>query len=79
MKISKLTLGILTSMVLLSVLFASVANLLSTDAFNIPYTNKQHVFEINDAHEKLIWFLQVLFLIECILKQSYHVSVFIGF
>lgn len=60
MKISKSTVGILTSMVLLSILFASVVNLLSTDALKTSNTNNNLNYEkMGDSNEHLIWFLQV--------------------
>lgn len=60
MRISKFTVGILISMILLSIFLANVAKVLTTDIQNIPKENSTNIYlRATDTYDNLIWFLQV--------------------
>lgn len=60
MRLSKFTVGILVSMILLSIFLANLAKVLSTDVHNIPEENSSNFYlRATDTYENLIWFLQV--------------------
>lgn len=59
MRISKFGVGIVASMILVSIFFTNVVNLLSTDALSPEKDSKGNYIKITDTPENLIWFLQV--------------------
>ncbi|RZC39664.1 transmembrane protein 62 [Asbolus verrucosus] len=67
MRISKGTIVILVSMLLISIFLANVVNLLSTDETTIKVSTKDNYLKITDTNEHLIWFLQI---------SDIHISVF---
>ncbi|KAJ8927168.1 hypothetical protein NQ314_020444 [Rhamnusium bicolor] len=67
MRISKLTIGILVSMILFSIFFTNVVNLLSTDALTPEKFTKDNYIKITDTAQNLIWFLQI---------SDLHISIF---
>ncbi|XP_023024648.2 transmembrane protein 62 isoform X1 [Leptinotarsa decemlineata] len=67
MRISKFTVGILVSMILLSIFFTNVVNLLSTHAENTDDFAKDNFLKLTDTHENLMWFIQI---------TDIHISIF---
>ncbi|KAJ8922672.1 hypothetical protein NQ315_007704 [Exocentrus adspersus] len=67
MRISKFRVGIVVSMILFSILFTNVVNLLSTDAFTPVKDAKGNYIKMTDTPENLIWFLQI---------SDLHISIF---
>lgn len=60
MRVSKFTVVLLISMILLSIFFANLAKVLNTNVRNIPKENSNDVFlRATDTYDHLIWFLQV--------------------
>lgn len=86
MRITKLAVGILISMILFSIFLANVANVLSTDHIKSQESNQENYLKITDTYDNLVWFLQVWFLrLLCIINgQNYwfvqisdiHISIF---
>ncbi|KAJ8984443.1 hypothetical protein NQ317_012507 [Molorchus minor] len=67
MRISKLTVGILVSMIFFSIFLANVVNLLSIDALRPHKHTKDDYLQITDTADNLIWFLQI---------SDLHISIF---
>lgn len=61
MRISKFAVGLLISMILLSIFLANLAKVLSTDLEQIPRENSNNnvYLKATDTFDNLIWFLQV--------------------
>lgn len=60
MRVTKFTVGILISMILLSIFLANLAKVLSTEVQNIPKENSNTGYlRATDTYDNLIWFLQV--------------------
>jgi predicted MPP superfamily phosphohydrolase len=67
MRISKGTIVILVSMLLISIFLANVVNLLSTDGTKTKAPNKDNYIRITDSSDHLLWFLQI---------SDIHISIF---
>ncbi|EFA02740.2 Transmembrane protein 62-like Protein [Tribolium castaneum] len=67
MRISKGTIIILVSMLLISIFLANVVNLLSTDGTKVNLSMKDEYLKVADSSDHLIWFLQI---------SDIHISVF---
>lgn len=61
MRISKFTVGLLISMILLSIFLANLAKVLSTDVEQIPneISSNNVYLKATDTFDNLIWFIQV--------------------
>ncbi|CAG9823206.1 unnamed protein product [Phaedon cochleariae] len=67
MRVTKFTVGILVSMILLSIFFANLLNLLSTQALTTDEFTKDNFINVTDTSENLMWFLQI---------SDIHISIF---
>ncbi|CAH0560338.1 unnamed protein product [Brassicogethes aeneus] len=67
MRVSKSTIGIFISMILLSIFLANVLNLLSTDALAAKDFSNDDFIQVGDSFDHLIWFLQI---------SDIHISIF---
>lgn len=59
MGLTKITVGVLLSMVLLAIFFAHIVNVLSTSPLPNDDIPKENFISFTDSSDNLLWFLQV--------------------
>mgnify|MGYP005983687611 CR=1 len=60
MRVSKGTIIVLVSMLLISIFLANVVNLLSTEGMSQKTPTRDKFLRITDSSDHLLWFLQVI-------------------